>query len=151
MNFGSFPLLLVAVVVYMVVAILVGLFGGDGATTAAALRVDLLSFNLPSGVAWQLSFGDLLLIFSLCMLSVEMARATRYDDTAMYNHMFSVAVLLLAIIMFVVVPAAGTSVFFLITVMAMIDVVAGFIISLATARRDFTGTFMGPGSGTPSA
>ncbi len=147
MNFGSFPLLAIAVVVYLLVAVGVGLLGGDGATTAGALKVELFGFQLPSGVAWNLTFGDLLLIFGLTVLSIEMARATKFDSTAMYNHMFSVAVMLFAMVLFVVVPAAGTSVFFLILTMTVIDVVAGFIISLNTAKRDVAGTFIGPGPG----
>jgi hypothetical protein len=41
-----------------------------------------------------------------------------------------------ALLEFLLVPACGTSVFLIITALTLIDVIAGFTVSLSTARRD---------------
>ncbi len=38
---------------------------------------------------------------------------------------------------FIILPGFGTSVFLLLTLMCFIDVVAGFTVTISTARRDF--------------
>ena len=43
-----------------------------------------------------------------------------------------------ALLEFLLVPARGTSVFLIITALTLIDVIAGFAVSLSTARRDIT-------------
>ena len=45
-------------------------------------------------------------------------------------------VFVVALIEFIVLPGFATSAFFLITMMALVDVMAGFTVSIVTARRD---------------
>jgi len=47
-------------------------------------------------------------------------------------------VFVLYLIWFLVVPAAATSLFFLITIISLIDVVAGFSVTIRAARRDYS-------------
>ncbi len=54
----------------------------------------------------------------------------------MVDHGLSMVVFILCLIAFLMVPQAQTSVFFFIMVAALIDVVAGFMIGIRTARRD---------------
>ncbi|MGH6908071.1 MAG: hypothetical protein ACREDX_09475, partial [Aestuariivirga sp.] len=53
-------------------------------------------------------------------------------------HMLSTATFIAAMIEFILVPVCGTVAFFLLMVMALIDVVAGFTISILGARRDYS-------------
>jgi hypothetical protein len=43
----------------------------------------------------------------------------------------------LFLVEFIVAPGAGTATFLLLTLMALLDVIAGFSISIFAARRDF--------------
>ncbi|MCG8561936.1 MAG: hypothetical protein MI824_19235, partial [Hyphomicrobiales bacterium] len=58
-------------------------------------------------------------------------------------HALSTVVFIICIIEFLVVPEAATSLFFFITIIALIDVIAGFSVTIRAARRDFA---MGPGA-----
>jgi len=54
------------------------------------------------------------------------------------NHALSMLVLLVALVQFIVLPQFGTSVFFLIVLLNILDVIAGFTVTITSARRDFT-------------
>ena len=56
----------------------------------------------------------------------------------MVNHGLSLVVFIVALIEFIVLPEFGTSTFFMITLFTLLDVVAGFTVTIATARRDFS-------------
>ena len=47
-------------------------------------------------------------------------------------------VLLVALVEFIVLPQFGTSVFFLLVLLAVLDVIAGFTVTITSARRDFS-------------
>ena len=46
--------------------------------------------------------------------------------------------LIVYVVEFIVVPVAGDSLFFILTAIALFDVVAGFTISIRTAQRDIS-------------
>jgi hypothetical protein len=48
------------------------------------------------------------------------------------------ALFVLCLVLFLLVPAFGTMTFFLITLLTLIDVISGYSISIITARRDLT-------------
>jgi hypothetical protein len=52
------------------------------------------------------------------------------------NHGLSLLVFLVCVIEFLLVRGCGTPEFLFITLMTLIDVVAGYTISIGTARRD---------------
>ena len=52
------------------------------------------------------------------------------------KYLQSVLVMVMALLGFLLVPSLGTSDFFLLFLMTLIDVVAGFTVSLIGARRD---------------
>ena len=104
----------------------------------------LMTLPLFSGARWGLTVGDLMVVFGLAMLFVEILRAASIHAQVISNHMASVIVLLIYVIEFVAVPGAAHSVFFILTVIAAIDVIAGVAVSIRMARRDFT--YAGPGT-----
>jgi len=53
------------------------------------------------------------------------------------NHGFSLILFVVCLVEFLLFPAFATSVFFLIMVMTLLDVMAGFMVTIAAARRDF--------------
>lgn len=130
-----FPLLSLPVIIYN----FIGLFAH---TPEAALRVkDQLSgalFTVPmvTGGQWAVSGGDLLILFSMVLLFVELLKSTHTGAEAIINHGLSLILFIVCLVQFLLIPGFATSVFFLIMVMTLLDVLAGVIVTIVSARRD---------------
>jgi hypothetical protein len=109
---------------------------GEGGT-ALRLQANLFSMPMMSGGRWAFSIGDLILFVGLIFLFIEILKAARTKSDAIVNHSLSMVLLLFCVIAFLAFPGFGTSVFFLLMVMTLLDVVAGPIVSIVAARRDF--------------
>jgi hypothetical protein len=81
--------------------------------------------------------GELLIGIGLILLYGEILKATRISTAAVIDHVLSMAVFVLCLVLYILVPACGTGTFLLITLMTLIDVIAGFTVTISTARRDF--------------
>lgn len=106
---------------------------GSGAPASA-----MASFTLPSGASWTFAIGDFLLLLSVIALYFEILKATRTSQASVLDHILSLFSFVACLIGFLLVPALGTSTFLLIMVMVLFDVIAGFTITISTARRDFS-------------
>jgi len=130
-----FPLLLIPVVVYNLIAL------GDGAILHNDIQ-DLLSYNhavaitLFSGDQWKFSFGDFLVLLSLALLFIEVIKATRTTSREIINHGLSMLIFVVALVEFIVVKGFASTPFFFILVMTLFDVVAGYTISIVAAEHD---------------
>ncbi len=134
---ASVPLLVIPVVLYNL-SVLLTLEGGFKALDASRrLAEPVFSVPMASGALWSLSFGDLLVIASLAVLFVELLKATSTKRAAVVNHGLSMALFIICLVQFLLLEAFATSAFFLITLMVLLDVLAGFIVSIVAARRDF--------------
>ncbi|WP_290748841.1 hypothetical protein [Henriciella sp.] len=132
------PLLFIPFIIYVVIAVLAGGSHMDETPAiAGSLNSTLFSVPMVSGVSWRMSVGDSLLLLSLILLSVEIIKSTSSRSSAMINHMASMGVLLACIILFILFANFATATFFLLTVMALMDVMVGVIVSIVSARRDF--------------
>ena len=80
--------------------------------------------------------GDIILVIALLLLFAEVLSATSAQSSSIVNHAFSLIVLIIGIVEFLTFPQFATSVFLLITLMALLDVLAGFIVTIASVRRD---------------
>ena len=126
----SIPWLILPVLAYFGIAF----FTGDIQATLDYAPID--NVVLMSGAIWKVTVGQLLIIFTLIILFVEIIKATRVSGFSLVDHSLSTVVFIVCLVLFLAVETAGTSTFFLITVMTLIDVVAGFSITLRSARRD---------------
>lgn len=97
----------------------------------------LSTVTLPSGAVWEVSVGDVLIIVGMFILFIELFKATRTSHSSIVDHVLSMMVFVAFLVEFIVVQAAGTSVFFILLMLSLVDVVAGFTVSIAAARRDF--------------
>jgi uncharacterized membrane protein HdeD (DUF308 family) len=99
---------------------------------------DNVIFTLPlfSGVEWPLRVGDLMVIVGLLALMGEVFRATSMARNAVTNHLLSIIVLIVYVIEFVVLGDAANSTFFILTIVALIDVLTGVVVTLRLATRD---------------
>jgi hypothetical protein len=121
------PTLLIPWIVYNAVA-----------ATGVELNHELFAITLPSGVPWAFTVSDAVLLLSLMLLFFEILKSTRTGGNSVADHALSMIVFVLYLIWFLVVPTAATSLFFLITIISLIDVVAGFSVTIRAARRDYT-------------
>ncbi|MBX3510118.1 MAG: hypothetical protein KF700_02885 [Hyphomonadaceae bacterium] len=87
-------------------------------------------------VHWVVSFGDLLMLLALVLLFIELLKSTSTGTAAIFNHALSMLVFIICLVEFLLHPAFATSVFFMILVMSLLDVLAGVVVTIVSARRD---------------
>jgi len=137
--FAVIPLMIIPILVYNVIA-----WSGTAFTTAEAvlerMDVEFMSIPMASGAEWLITPGHGLIVLSLVMLFFELLKATDTGRAAVMNHAFSMVLFIICLVEFLMFPAFATSVFFLIMLMALMDVMAGFMVTIATARRDINVT-----------
>ncbi len=122
----GFPLLLVPFAIYNVVVLLFRI----GLTDA------LFSVHMISGADWSVSFSDILLTIGLLLLFVEILKSTRTGNKAIMDHILSFVLFIVMLGEFMIVRVAATSTFFILMLMSLIDVIAGFSVTIRTAQRD---------------
>ena len=128
----AFPKMLIAVAVYNALIFI----GGAMGHTAEQLLARNVPVTVVSGDVWKISVGDALVTLTLVLLFIEIIKATRTSRREILNHALSTLTLMAAVAEFIAVKGFGTSTFFLITLMCLFDVVAGYTVSIVTARRD---------------
>ncbi|MBF0383130.1 MAG: hypothetical protein HQL69_19080 [Magnetococcales bacterium] len=122
----SIPLLVLVVGLYNVLA-----FGFAGSLDSIIWTV-----HLSSGADWSFSFNDMLLSLAVILLYIEILKSTRSGMSTVIDHMFSLALFIICLLEFLFVPQVGTSTFFVIILIVLLDVVAGFTITISTSTRD---------------
>jgi hypothetical protein len=122
------PLLIIPFAIYNIVAL--GLGQPDAIWTTEAA-----SIPMTSGQVWTLTWEDIIIGGSLVLLWVEVIKSTRAVIRAIVDHVLSMILFVAMLVEFLLVKAAGTSTFFLLLVIALVDVLAGFIISIRTGTR----------------
>jgi len=127
----AFPLLAIVLAAYLAL----GLSG-----SMMQPQSELTSVQLPSGAIVYFNVSDVFLIAGLVALFFEMLKAGRAGAGTVVDHMLSTATFIVALLCFLLVEVSGTASFFLLTVMSLIDVVAGFSVSIFASRRDYSVT-----------
>lgn len=131
MSLRAIPLIIVPFIIYFVVM----LIGGNG-TADEILNKQLFKIHMVSGADWVFRTSDLITIITMMALFVELIKSTYTSSSQMIDHGLSMLVFILCLICFLLVPKATSSVFFLIMIAGLVDVVAGALIGIRTARRD---------------
>ena len=122
----GFPLLLVPFAIYNMIAFLTpGVVWTSPATTV----------HMMSGQDWVLTWEDLLLAFAILLLAVEMIKSTRMGMRSIVDHILAMALFIVMLVEFLLVQRAGTSTFFLLTMIGLVDVLVGFIVSIRSSQR----------------
>lgn len=128
----SLPLTLVPLLVYNLLAFAVlGDTGGD------PWLAPVLTMELVSGARFTLVTGDLMILTGLVMLFFELLKATRTGTTALMDHILSTLIFIAYLVEFLTLREAASSVFFILMCVTLVDVIAGFSITITGARRDF--------------
>ena len=79
-----------------------------------------------------------MVLLTFIMLFIEIVKATYTSTSSLIDHGLSMLVFVACLIEFLLAPLAANSVFFMIMVAALIDVVAGYTIGIRVARRDLS-------------
>jgi len=95
-------------------------------------------FELPmiSGGVWTFTLEHLFIVVSLVFLFFEVVKATSTGGAAMAEMAISTVVFIIYLVEFLLVKNAASSLFFILMLISLIDVLAGYIISVKVARRD---------------
>lgn len=133
---SAFPLLLIPVLIYNAVA-LGATFGLQTPDIDTFLRQVLFAMPMASGGRWTVSTSDLIVALSIVLLFFEVIKATSTQQISIVNHGLSMAVFIVCLVEFLLLAGFSTSTFFLLTLIALLDVLAGFIVTVITARKDF--------------
>jgi hypothetical protein len=128
---SSFPLLALVLITYNVAPVL-----GYSFASPTNGRDVVLQTHLISGAEWMLTWKDVLLLSGLLLLFIELLKSTRAATQNMLGHILSMIVFIIFLAEFLVVAEAGTSTFLILGVMSLIDVLAGYTISVAVARKE---------------
>jgi hypothetical protein len=148
--FNVFPLILIPVLIYNIWAFATGaganhpsevrghldtpMFGVPMASRESDLNAAIAGATQP--VIWSVSFGDILVLISLVLLFIELLKSTSTGTSAIFNHALSMLVFIICLVEFLLHPAFATSAFFIIMIMSLLDVLAGVVVTIVSARRD---------------
>jgi hypothetical protein len=130
----GFPLLLVPFAIYNMIAFL---------TPGVTWTAPVTTVHMMSGQDWILTWEDLLIAFSIFLLWIEVIKATRLGTRGVMDHILAMVLFIGMLVEFLLVQRAGTSTFFLLMAIALVDVLAGFIVGMRSAQRQIE--FDGPG------
>jgi len=137
--FNVFPLLLIPVLIYNIWAFGASVGGQEG---AAAFVAQLTRpehpwlIDMASHAQWALTSGDLFVLLSMILLFIELLKSTSTGTAAIFNHALSMLVFIICLVEFLLHPAFASTPFFLILVMTLLDVLAGVVVTIISARRD---------------
>jgi hypothetical protein len=122
----GFPLLLIPFAIYNMIAFL---------TPGVSWTATVTTVHMMSGQDWTLTWEDLLIGFSIFLLWIEIIKSTRMGMRSVMDHLLAMALFIGMLVEFLLVKQAGTSTFFLLMIIALVDVLAGFIIGMRSGRR----------------
>ena len=136
--FGIFPLLAIPVIIYNLMAFTTG--GGvdaNGVSDVARAMSGIPADAKPIFGSWIVTGGDILIMLSMIFFFVEIIKSTATGSSTIANHAVSMLVFIICLVEFLLLPNFQTSVFFILTFMCLLDVLAGVVVTIVSARRDF--------------
>ena len=123
MSMIGFPLLLIPLAIYNIVVFLM---------PGVSFTEPLVKLTLMSGAEWPLTLSDMLLTLGVLLLLSEIIKSARPGAKYLTDHLLSLIVLGAASAEFVLWPRFGSSTFFLLTMLALVDFLSGIALR---ARR----------------
>jgi hypothetical protein len=135
---AAIPLLVLPVAAYAALALTLGggLFSPD---VHARITHPLLRLSTSGGGVWPVSAADLLLAAGLIVAFLDMLKGVGERRVAIANHALSITLFVGCLTAMLLAPAFATSTFFLLTLMVLLDLVAGFIATMGHAPGGVAG------------
>ncbi len=129
-----FPWMAVPVVIYNILAL-----GGLAFSSVEAIRLrldtDFLVIPIGLSASWNITPGHALICCSLIMLFIEFMKSRSISSINVLSHASSIFIFVISIVEFLIFPAFTTSVFFLIMLMCLMDVVSRLTLLSAFLRH----------------
>lgn len=101
-----------------------------------SLQETLFTVTLPSTAIWAITTSDLFIFAGAVALYIEIFKATGTSVGSVIDHTLSALVFVAFLVEFIIKADAGNSTFMILTLMAFLDVIAGFTVTIISARRD---------------
>lgn len=128
---GVFPLLAIPIL-FLNFLVLTGIVSD----LEAWLDSTLFTIYGLSGDSWSLSPGDLIIVLGLVILFFEIIKSTRTDTISLVNHAIAALAFVLFLLEFLIVRGFMNSTYFILMMMQLIDVIAGYTVTVVAAKRD---------------
>jgi hypothetical protein len=116
MSMIGFPLLLIPLAIYNIIVFLM---------PGVSFVDPVLKLTLMSGAEWPLTLSDMLLALAILLLLFEVIKGARPGAKYLTDHLLSLIVFGGAAAEFVLWPKFGSSTYFLLTLLALVDFLSG--------------------------
>jgi hypothetical protein len=123
MSMVGFPLLLIPLAIYNIIVFLM---------PGVSLADPIFKLTLMSGTEWPVTLSDILLALAALMLLFEVIKGARPGAKFLTDHLLSLIVFGAAAAEFVMWPKFGTSTYFLLALLSLVDFLTG--VALRTRR-----------------
>src|SRR6202165_1485284 len=124
MSMVVFPLLLIPLAIYNIIVFLM---------PGVSLAEPVLRLALMSGAEWPVTLSDMLLALGIVLLLLEVIKGARPGAKYLTDHLLSLIVTGGAAAEFLLWPRFGTSTYFLLALLALVDFLSG--VALRTRRK----------------
>jgi hypothetical protein len=126
MSMIGFPLLLIPLAICNIIVFLM---------RDVPLTATLVTLPLMSGVAWPVTLSDVLIALGILLLMFEIIKGARPGSKYFMDHLLSLVVFAGAAAEFVMLPQFGTSTYFLLTMLALVDFLSGIALRARRGAR----------------
>ena len=97
---------------------------------------ELFALPMMSGGVWRATLADGLIAIALVLLFIEIMKSTRTSNRSIIDHVLSLFVFVAFLVEFLLVDRATNSLFFTLMMIALVDVLAGFSVTIRASGRD---------------
>ncbi|HEY5820031.1 MAG TPA: hypothetical protein VIU14_16835 [Mesorhizobium sp.] len=125
---GAIPLLVIPFILYNL--------GLASPTGNEIWERELFSLPMMSGGVWTMTWADGLVAIALVLLFVEIMKSTQTSNRSIIDHVLSLFVFVAFLVEFLLVQGAAYSLFFTLMLTALVDVLAGFSVTIRSSGRD---------------
>jgi hypothetical protein len=126
MSMIGFPLLLIPLAICNIIVFLM---------PGVAFATPLFTLTLMSGVVWPVTLSDVLIALGILLLMFELIKGARPGAKYFMDHLLSLVVFAGAAAEFVMLPQFGTSTYFLLTMLALVDFLSGIALRARRSAR----------------
>jgi hypothetical protein len=126
MSMIGFPLLLIPLAICNIIVFLM---------PGVSFVTPLVTLTLMSGVAWPVTLSDVLIALGILLLLFEVIKGARPGSKYFMDHLLSLVVFAGAAAEFVMLPQFGTSTYFLLTMLALVDFLSGIALRARRSAR----------------
>jgi hypothetical protein len=142
MSMVGFPLLLIPLAIYNIIVFLM---------PGVSLAEPLAKLTLMSGAEWPLTLGDMLLALGILLLLLEIIKGARPGAKYLTDHLLSLIIFGGAAAEFLLWPRFGTSTFFLLAMLALVDFLSGIALRARRGMQVASGPAVGRTARKPAA